>query len=293
MGLCCCCYGKNPDALLSYGSEEREIEFNKYISSNDDSLKIIEEKYNILIYIYLLEFTNYLETFSSNTATVPFQGKFKNLFSSKDEFLNTKINIDEFQSFLENKIFKINSVYEICGSNENLQSTFIDNFREIFKCLELKLNQNYNEKKRDRMKKKHILALGMIFCLSTNIGKIKLLFDLFADEEKKFKKSEELNEFLLTMFISASYALVNSLYKLGKNHDDINKISNDEMVKLLNASELKDNQNLLEKFNETFFEDKESLTYDEFKNKFKNKEKGFGWIFSSKGIRFMLEKYNV
>ena len=133
----------------------------------------------------------------------------------------------------------------------------------------------------------------MIFCLSTNIGKIKLLFDLFADEEKKFKKSEELNEFLLTMFISASYALVNSLYKLGKNHDDINKISNDEMAKLLNASELKDNQNLLEKFNETFFEDKESLTYDEFKNKFKNKEKGFGWIFSSKGIRFMLEKYNV
>jgi hypothetical protein len=65
------------------------------------------------------------------------------------------------------------------------------------------------------------------------------------------------------------------------------------MAKLLNASELKDNQNLLEKFNETFFEDKESLTYDEFKNKFKNKEKGFGWIFSSKGIRFMLEKYNV
>ena len=293
MGLCCCCYGKNADALLSYGSEEREIEFNKYISSNDDSLKIIEEKYNILIYIYLLEFTNYLETFSSDTATVPFKGKFKNLFSSKDEFLNTKINIDEFQSFLENKIFKINSVYEICGSNENLQSTFIDNFREIFKCLELKLNQNYNEKKRDRMKKKHILALGMIFCLSTNIGKIKLLFDLFADEEKKFKKSEELNEFLLTMFISASYALVNSLYKLGKNHDDINKISNDEMAKLLNASELKDNQNLLEKFNETFFEDKESLTYDEFKNKFKNKEKGFGWIFSSKGIRFMLEKNNV
>ena len=135
--------------------------------------------------------------------------------------------------------------------------------------------------------------MGMLFCLSTNIGKIKLLFDLFANEEKKFTKSEELNEFLLTMFICSSYALVNSLYKLGKNHDDINKISNDEMAKLLNASELKDNQNLLEKFNETFFEDKESLTYDEFKNKFKNKEKGFGWIFSSKGIRFMLEKYNV
>ena len=292
MGLCCC-YGKNADALLSYGSEEREIEFNKYISSNDNSLKIIEEKYNILIYIYLLEFINYLETFSIDTATVPFQGKFKSLYTSKDEFLNTKITIDEFQSFLENKIFKINSVYEICGSNENLQSTFIDNFREIFKCLELKLNQNYNEKKYNRITKKHILAMGMLFCLSTNIGKIKLLFDLFANEEKKFTKSEELNEFLLTMFICSSYALVNSLYKLGKNHDDINKLSNEEMAQLLNASELKDIQNLLSKFNESFFEDKESLTYDEFKNKFKNKENGFGWIFSSKGIRFMLEKNNV
>ena len=65
------------------------------------------------------------------------------------------------------------------------------------------------------------------------------------------------------------------------------------MGKLLNASELKDIQNLLNKFNESFFEDKESLTYDEYKNKFKNKENGFGWIFNSKGIRFMLEKNNV
>jgi len=74
MGLCCC-YGKNADALLSYGSEEREIEFNKYSSSNDNSLKIIEEKYNILNYIYLLEFINYLENFSIDTATVPFNSK--------------------------------------------------------------------------------------------------------------------------------------------------------------------------------------------------------------------------
>ena len=292
MGLCCC-YGKNSDALYSYASDEDEIEFSKYFSSNDDILKIVEEKFNILNYIQLLEFVNYLETFSIQTATVPFQGKLKTLYSSNEEFLNDNINVDEFQSFLENKIIKINSVYEICGSNENLQSSFIDNFREIYKCLELKLNQHFNEKKSDRIKKKHILAIAMLFCISSNIGKIKLLFDLFSNDEKKFVKSENLDEFLLTMFLSSSYALINSRYKLGKNHDDIEKLGNDEMTKILNVCELKDNQNLLKKFNELFFEEKESLTYEEYKKKFKNKDKGFGWIFNPKGIRFMMEKYNV
>ena len=41
-------------------------------------------------------------------------------FSSKDEFLKKEISLEEFQSFIENKIFKLEELYEITGSNEKI-----------------------------------------------------------------------------------------------------------------------------------------------------------------------------
>lgn len=43
----------------------------------------------------------------------------------------------------------------------------------------------------------------------------------------------------------------------------------------------------------TLFFDKDSFTWIEFKEKFENKEKGFQWILSSRGIRKKLEENNV
>ncbi len=69
-------------------------------------------------------------------------------------------------------------------------------------------------------------------------------------------------------------------------------MSNSDMIKCLKVSELKDSQNLVKVFNETFF-DKEELSWNEFKDKFEDKENGFQWILSPKGIRKKLEEHNV
>ena len=66
----------------------------------------------------------------------------------------------------------------------------------------------------------------------------------------------------------------------------------EDFLKCLKVCELKDSQNLVKIFNETFF-DKEELSWKEFKNKFEQKKNNFQWIISSKGIRKMLEENDV
>ena len=97
---------------------------------------------------------------------------------------------------------------------------------------------------------------------------------------------------MLTAFLTSSYCLISARNKIGKNFDSIEELQKDELIRLVNCAELKDNQNLLKVFNETFF-DKEKFTWVEFKQKFENKENGFGWIFSSQGVRRKLEEHNV
>lgn len=70
------------------------------------------------------------------------------------------------------------------------------------------------------------------------------------------------------------------------------KLSKEDLVKLINVAELKDCENLVKVFNDSFFT-KETFNWEEFKGKFEDLENGFGWIFSSKGIRRKLEENNV
>ena len=115
---------------------------------------------------------------------------------------------------------------------------------------------------------------------------------MFKNENEEFCKSNELDNFMLTDFLTASYCLIRARNEIGKNFDSIQELKRDELIKLVNCAELKDNQNLVKVFNETFFT-KEKLTWLEFKQKFEDKENGFGWIFSSKGIRRKLEEHKV
>ena len=146
MGLQVCCdKRRSPDSNLSLApSNEKEIAFQKYRSSNDAFFDDLETKYNILTYIQLIEYINLLENYTLETATIPFDGKLKTEFSSKDAFLNYVMSVDEFQSFIENKLLKISEVYELSGKNELMMNTFKAAFREIYQSLELKLNQHFN-----------------------------------------------------------------------------------------------------------------------------------------------------
>ena len=287
MGLDLCCekkIAKNSYKSLA-PSNETDISEQKYVSEKDDYYEVVEKTNNVLTYIQLIDYMNLLENFTLETATVPFAGELKTQFSRKDAFLSQEISKDEFQSFIENKLYQINEIKDLKGNNETMMTNFKQIARNIFEGLQLKLGQTYNNNNDPYiMTKKILIPLGVFFCVSNIIGKVKLIFDLFKNEANKFTKSEELNLYLITSFITCSYCLVNAKYKFDRKNTD-------DLKDRLNVSELKDSKNLVKVFNEKFF-DKEELSWEEFKEKFK-KDGGFQWLLSAKGIRKLLEENNV
>ena len=255
MGQLCC--KKRESLYPEYSmapSNEREISAQKYHSSNDIFFEDLETKYNIISYIQLVEYMNLLENYTLETATIPFEGEMKTQFSSKDPFLTYVMSVDEFQSFIENKLLKLTELYELSEKNELMITTFKTAFREIYTSLEVKLNQHYNEKVNDRITKKTLIPLGVIFSISNVVGKIKLIFDLFKNDEGKFTKSNEFNDYLLTSFLICSYCMISARRKITTTNPNIPEMSKEDLIKCLGVCELKDCQNLVHVFNNTFFE---------------------------------------
>ena len=267
------CRKKGYQKVNYFAPDEKEIKFKDYSSPNDHLLGEIESKQNFFKYIALYEYINLLDNFTVENSTVRSDFPKKNRFSSSDEFYQKDIAKEEFQSFIENKIFKIDEIYDLTANN-------------------LKLRQNYNIDDPIVIKKKNLIPLGLMFCQCNNIEKIKLFFDLFKNENEEFCKSEELNDFLISDFLTGSYCLISARNKIGKMNESIEELKREDLINLVNKAELKDNQNLVKVFNDTFFT-KESFNWNEFKQKFEDPENGFGWIFSSKGIRRKLEENNV
>ena len=110
----------------------------------------------------------------------------------------------------------------MAGEDEKLSNLFKEEFLEIYKSLELKLSQNAKAKGQGQVKltKKHILAMGLLFCKSSNIGKLKLLFDILSDDKKQFTKSEAIDELILSLFLISSYCMITARVKIGKNNKD-------------------------------------------------------------------------
>ena len=273
--------------------KEKEISFKDYyLPNNDESLYEVESNQNFLKYISLYEYLNLLDIFTAKNSTLKTELPNKYIFTSKDAFYQKDVSIEEFQCFIENKIFKLDEINELAVNNEISATIFKEICIEIYRALELKLRQHYDSNDDVVIKKKNLIPLGLLFCNCNNIEKIKLLFDLFKNENEEFCKSDELDNFMLSDFLTASYCLISARNKIGKNFDTIEELKKDELIKLVNCAELKDNQHLVNVFNQTFF-NKEKLTWLEFKQKFQDKENGFGWIFSSQGIRRKLEEHNV
>ena len=270
---------------------EKQIPVYKYTSTFDSFYKDIEGKHNILSYIQLIEYINLLEYYCPETATLEFNQQLKTEYSAKDEFLDFSMPNDHFQSFIENHLFKIPEIYEMWGNNEMSFQIFKIVFLEIHKSLELKLNQHYGKKGDEIVKKRNLIPLGILYCVATVVSKIKLIFDLFKNENGLFTKSSELDEYLLSSFLISSYCIISARKKIGEAYQNIQELTRENIIQTVQVSELKDSQNLVKVFNNSFF-DKEALTWEEYRKKFEN-EDGFQWILSSKGIRRKLEENNV
>ena len=281
MGNCSVnCYKvENEQTLLA--QTEEEIEFPQYSSLSDNHLECLEKDNNLFRYLSLVEYINLLSYYNLETATIPFEGPYKIHFSYKDEFLSNVIHEELFQSFIENAILRNREI----GEEE---STFKEMCIELFKSLKLKLRQNSGDENKN-ITKRDLLCLGTLFCKTNNINKIKLFFDIFKNENELFMPSEELNEFLISSFLISSYCLISAKKKLSQTNPTIPETSFEDLKKLVLYSELKDCQNLVKLFNLQFFFNKNTFTWEEFKQKFIGID-GFGWIFSTKGIRQKLQE---
>ena len=269
--------------------EENEIVLKDYSSSNDALLDIIESKQNFFTKIQLVDFVNLLEQFDIGTCGVITDEPMHINFSSEDEFLDKSMELKEFIIFIETNILTLDDLSNTIKVNGVI---FFKRFCiEMYKSLESKLKEHKNSNINvGLIKRRNILAFGILFCDCENIEKIKLLFDIFKDNEKKeFIKNELINDFLITLFLLGSYCIINTRNNLFDEKKEIKKLEKDELLSLYKIYELNNCQKLVELFNEIFFK-KENYNWQDFKNQFEDIDNGFGWVLSSKGIRRKLEE---
>lgn len=290
MGKLC---SKQVQTTSSAIESEQEVSLCSYKSGGDDALKLQENKFNYLNKINFADFLYSLVNYSNENATIEFKYDNVNIdYKITSQEFGEDFSPDVFQSFIENRILKHDNIYN-AKIDESLLAIFKDNLIQNVTALNLKLKQSHSEDEFQGVRKYHIIPYGLLYCAGANYIKIKALFNLFS-ESGVLKSSQMFNEFLLALFLVASYCSIAARNKLGK-YDAIGQISKEDLKQLLNAAELKDCQNLVGVANKLIFgEDLSgSLTYEQFKEKFKGSDNAISFLLSPAGVRSLLEKNNV
>lgn len=299
MGQLC---GKKAQATSNLIETEKEITLPSYKSDGDKYYDLQENKYNFLRKINFEDFLYSLVHFSNENATLEDDYQKANInFSMEEPFFCELFSNDIFQSFLENKILKHKAIYAIAGNDEKMTSIFKEGFLAANYGLGVKLAQNAKElgdtnaDKNSIIKKGDAIAYGILFCVGANYVKIRALFNLFKKDEI-LKDSEKLDEFLLSLFIIAGYGMANARNKLSK-FDEIGGIEKEKFKELINTSELKDSQNMVQITKKMLFGQdlSVSLNYQNFKDKFElnDKDNSLAFLLSPSGCRYMQQKNNV
>jgi hypothetical protein len=290
MGKLC---SKQVQTTSSAIESEQEVSICSYKSAGDDALKLQENKFNYLNKINFADFLYSLANYSNENATIEFKYDNVNIdYKITSQEFGEDFSPDVFQSFIENRILKHDNIYN-AKIDESLIAIFKDNLIQNVTALNLKLKQSHSEDEFQGIRKYHVIPYGLLYCAGANYIKIKALFNLFS-EGGAIKSSQMFNEFLLALFLVASYCSIAARNKLGK-YDAIGQISKEDLKQLLNAAELKDCQNLVGVANKLIFgEDLSgSLTYEQFKEKFKGSDNSISFLLSPSGVRSLLEKNNV
>ena len=275
---------------------EKEVPVPGYSSGADETVKLIEDKYMFLKDIHFLEYVHLLSKFSMSNATIDEDFKdMKPTYNFKEEWFNEEITEDAFQVFIEKKIIKHKALYEKLTQDEEKSSKFKDIMAKCYKKLNDKLkkaNEGFT------FKKFHALTLGFVYCKGDNISKIKFLFNLFADEESKLCKCSEFSEFQEALYLLCSYVAIAVRVDLAELYrEEFISIPKEDLKKLLDPCQHKDCQHLVEVTDNRFFgvDGRKKYTIEEFKTVFSlsNKEECFGFILTSRGVRYLLEQNNV
>ena len=281
---------------------EKEVSLPSYKSDADKFYELQESKYNYFRKLNYADFLYSLVNFSNENATLEDDYSKTNIdFSMNEPFFGDIFSNDIFQSFLENKVLKHKAIYEEAGNNEKITSIFKEGFLAVNNGLGLKLSQDAKAKgdesadKNTIVKKGDALAYGLLYCVGANFIKIKSLFNIFQ-ENGQLKPSAKLSEFLLALFIIPSYGMASARNKLSK-FEEIGAVDKEKLKELLDSSELKDCQNMVEITNKLIFglNLTTTLAYQNFKDKFEvnDKDHSLAFMLSPSGVRYMLQKNNV
>ena len=248
------------------------------------------------------DFLYSLVNFSDENSTLEDDYNKSNIeYSMNDRFYDETFSTDYFQSFIENKILKYKALYEEALEEEKITTIFKEGFLALNNALGLKLAQNAQQKGNENadkttiVKKGHAIAYGILFCGGNNYEKVKALFNIFQ-QDGEIKTSDKFSEFLLSLFILSSYAMASARKKL-KKYEEMGEFDEEKFSKLLDTSELKDCQNLVEVTNKLMFGQdlSASLKYQDFKKKFADESKNTSlrFLLAPSGVRFMLNKNNI
>ena len=282
--------------------QEGEVSIPTYKSDGDKYFEGQEKKFNLLKNMPYEDYLFSLVNFSLENATLEDDYSKTTLeHSSNDPFYSETFSSDYFQSFIENKLLKHKLLYDEAQNNETSTSIFKTNLLHIYKGLAKKLSQDIKEKTKEDVDmnsviiKGYLIPLGILLCTGPKYVKIKTIFNLFRDGDN-LKYNEKLSQFFLSLFLTACSATVYARNKLS-DFEEIGGIEEKELLKILDSSELKDSQHLVEVTNKLIFGDdlSQSLDYPAFKAKFAddNKNTSLGFMLSAPGVRFMQKKYNV
>jgi hypothetical protein len=262
-----CCNEKGYEAISNLSSEEKDFSFLSYESYEDDNLEKLDNEYNILHSISLLDFLFNLENFDPQNINNPFISNNKTNYNYLDKFLNEKISNENFINFIENKFFMKNDINEMFP--EKVKNTFKKISNDVYNKFNVLINRN--------VLKKDLIPLGLLFCKSSNLGKVKIFYDI--NSSPNFEKNENLFNFLKNMFILSILTENFLLINVGEKHFNID---NNEILTIA--------ENLSNKFLNDFFKNKNVLTNEEYLKKFKIKTNEFGWIFNPNGIKKSINK---
>ena len=266
-----------------------ELNVKSYDSSFDDVFTYYETDLNVLRNIELLDFKQLLFNY---TATNEEKDEAKNKVSLEYDY---EISDVMYRMFLEKKIFNHFEVEPILAKNESeaarakaLFSKMFDFYYKNYKFYLKKICREKGEHHHDKIKKLVLLSLGFVFCnTSSNYERALFFFNLFCDENREIKNSIDLETFLFFIILTPSNILLLAISTMTEEYEDL-KLDEEKKIKIYSCFEVKDSKRILDITLEKLFKGKESINFNDFLSSVSE----IDWIFSTNGIRHILEKNN-